>query len=158
VSDLALLFGTNEAIYLRDQFDETLRLYGIDATLIPIRRDTSTDNVYDMYDDIKTTESTTYGEPVNIQMVFEEQPTVKALKSLGWYDEGETLPFLGLVPIKYEGIDIMPVKDDVIEIQANPIDNFPPKKLLMKDFASRGSFPNVVYWVVKLVPYREDVS
>lgn len=131
---------------------ETLRLYGIPAKYYQIA--TATSEAYDLYDDVKVKELGTYAEPIDIRVTFEISPSIKTLKSLGWYIKGEeNLPIVAYVPLQYEGTIMKVGKDDIIEIVGNGYEK--SRKFQIKDFKGQG-FPNVVYWACNLV--RLDVN
>lgn len=139
--------NSTEVDYLRKNFMETLKLYGVQAKYHPIT--SSTETAYDLYDDVQVESTGTYGEPLDVFVTFEEVPNIKTLKALGWYIKSdENLPMLAHVPLTYEGSPVKVKKDDIIEIVGN--DYVKSRKFLIKDFRGHG-FPNVVYWVCKLV-------
>jgi hypothetical protein len=137
--------------YHRKNFMESLKLYGVDSTYKSITSNQS--ESYDLYDDIEVSKNATYSDGIPVKVTFEEVPTVKTLKNLGWYTKGdENIPILAHVPVKYEGTEFSPKKDDMLVIAA---DGYPSKKFLIKDFRGQG-FPNVIYWVCKLVKLDVD--
>lgn len=150
-----LLYRDKEVEYMRDQFQETLRVHGIPSKLYPVNREGG-DTVYDFYNDIKS-ENTTYKDPINIKIVFQEVPQINTLRNLGWYVKDESLPHLAYVPTEYidkygEKSLVTPIVDDKIELADNPIDDMrSTREYLIKDFKSQG-YPNTIYYICKLVP------
>lgn len=150
---MSLLPGSKEVEYHRKNFLESLKLYGVPAKYIALSESPTV--THDLYDDIEVQNPGTYKVPVDVFVTFEENPTAKTLKGLGWYTKGdENIPILAHVPIVYEGQSFAPEKDDVLEIGVN---GYAPKKFLIKDFRGMGH-PNVIYWVCKLVKLDVDVK
>lgn len=140
-----------EVEYQRKTFLESLRLYGVPSKFIPLA--SSPTVTHDMYDDIETQNPGTYQEPIDVWVSFEENPTIKTLKNLGWYTKGdENIPILAHVPYMYEGVAFKPEKDDVLQIG---LDDYNAKKFLIKDFRGMGH-PHVIYWSCKLVKLDID--
>lgn len=147
---MSLRLNTQEVKYQRDMFMETLNLYGVPAKYYPIIDDNN--QAYDMYDDIPT--DVAFSEYIEVPITFDEVPQVKTLKSLGWYNPSEILPVIANLPIEYNDQGIRPKLDDKLVIESP---GFPSKKFLIKDFMGRG-FPDVIYWVCKLVPLRGETD
>jgi hypothetical protein len=156
-----LLFTNQEAEYQRKQFDETLMVHGIDAYICPVKR-TGGDEVYDFYNDIQS-DRLSFGKPIKVKIVFQEVPQMRTLKALGWFVNDENLPYLAYLPVKYiseygQKELLTPIVDDKIAIIENTVDgNRSVREYLIKDFKSQG-FPNTIYHVCKLVPYRSNTS
>lgn len=154
-----LLFTDREAEYQRAQFDETLKLHGINAYICPVKR-TRGDDVYDFYNDIKS-ERMSFDKPIKVNLVFQEVPQMRTLKSLGWYIDDDNLPYLAYLPVRYiseygQKELLTPTVDDKVVIIENTVDgNRSYREYLIKDFRSQG-FPNTIYHVCKLVPHRSD--
>lgn len=158
---MRLLYNSKEVEYQRRQFQETLEVQGIPARLYPVDRDGEED-VYDFYSDIKD-KKLSYGEPVDIHILFHEVPSIKTLRSLGWYVEDDDLPYIAFLPVKYYDEDdetelIAPVVDDRIRLLENAIESVrSTREYLVKDIKSSG-YPDTIYYTCKLVPYRENLS
>lgn len=157
-----LLYRNKEVDYMRQQFQETLKVHGIPSKLYPVNRDGG-DTVYDFYNDIKETPNVVYGNPINIKIVFQEVPQINTLRNLGWYIKDEDLPYLAYIPTEYldnygDRVLITPIVDDKIELTDNPIDDTrSTREYLIKDFKSQG-YPNTIYYICKLVPNYINVS
>jgi len=148
-----------ETRYHRLQYYELLKVHGIEATITPIKRDNH-EEAYNFYSDVDDP-VTSYNESFNTWVAYNERPNIKTLKALGWYIETDQYPILITLPVAYMDVDgvmkeFAPVVDDKISITVNPIDNnSSTRDFLITDFQGQG-FPNVIYHVCKVVPYRVD--
>lgn len=155
---MGLQMTEKETQYQRRQMYDNMRIHGI-----PARIDSIGDNYgesYDFYNDIV---STTFENSIDTWLTYEEVPSIKTLRSLGWYIETEEFPVIAYIPVMYLKNDGMiasfrPSVDDKVTLTANPIDeNKSTREFLIKDFKGNG-FPNTIYYTVKLVPYRKSVD
>ena len=157
---MGLQMSEKETLYHRKQMYENMRVHGIAAQIESIG-DTYSDT-YDFYGDIED-EVESFDDKIDTYITYEEVPSVKTLRSLGWYIETEDFPVIAYIPVFYadrEGVpaSFHPAVDDKVTLVANPIDsNSSTRQFLIKDFKGNG-FPNTIYYTVKLVPYRVDES
>lgn len=153
-----LQMSERETYYQRAQMFENMRVYGIPARIHSIGDIHS--ETYDFYNDIADPESSFDGD-IETWLTYEEVPSIKTLRSLGWYIETEDFPVVAYIPVLYytrdrEIASFRPSVDDKVTLLSNPIDsNSSEREFLIKDFKGNG-FPNVIYYTVKLVPYRVD--
>lgn len=155
---MGLQLSRTETLYHRKQMYENMKVHGIPAQIESIgNRYTET---YDFYADIIDDEDS-FDTKISTYLTYEEVPSIKTLKSLGWYIETEDFPVIAYIPVLYMKKDgnpasFKPAVDDKVLLIANPIDNNSrSRKFLIKDFKGNG-FPNTIYYTVKLVPYRVD--
>lgn len=152
-----LQITTKELLYHRKNFYETQRVHGIPCVIKSIGE--SKEDTHDFYGDVK--EDVTYDMEISTFMTYDSAPTIRTLKSLGMYVEKEDPPVLGFIPVYYvdstgQEAVFLPKVDDMIEIDVNLVDhNSSTRKFLVKSFDGKG-FPNVIYYVCKIVPHRED--
>lgn len=155
-----LQLSQKETLYHRKQMYENMRVHGIEARIESIKD--NYDSAYDFYNDIDS-ESTSFDESIDTWLTYEEVPSIKTLRSLGWYVETEDFPVIAYIPVMYAKRDgtiasFHPSVDDKVTLVANPIDdNSSTRQFLIKDFKGNG-FPNTIYYTVKLVPYRVDTN
>lgn len=159
-----LQVSEKEALYHRKQMFETMRVHGIPATIESIKD--NYEETYDFYNDIEDHEES-FDSAIETYLTYEEVPTIKTLRSLGWYVETEEFPVIAYIPVMYlrktpkgdhEIASFRPAVDDRVTLVANPIDdNRSTRQFLIKDFKGNG-FPNTIYYTCKLVPYRVDTS
>ena len=155
---MGLQLSEKETLYHRLQMYDNMRIHGISAQIHSIGNTYS--ETYDFYNDIED-EETSFDEVIDTYLTYEEVPTIKTLKSLGWYIETESFPVVAYIPVYYmtrEGTpaSFRPAVDDRVTLVSNPIDdNSSVREFLIKDFKGNG-FPNVIYYTVKLVPYRTN--
>lgn len=153
---MGLQMSTKETLYQRRQMYDTMRIHGIAARIKSIG-DTY-EETYDFYNDI-VDEQQSFDNMINTWLTYEEVPSIKTLRSLGWYIETEDFPVIAYIPVLYLERDgtpasFRPAVDDEVILTANPIDkNSSERKFLIKDFKGNG-FPNTIYYTVKLVPMR----
>lgn len=157
---MGLQISDKETLYHRKQMYENMKVHGIKAQIESIG-DTY-DQAYDFYNDIvSSTES--FDNKINTWLTYDEVPSIKTLRSLGWYVETEDFPVVAYIPVMYlkrdgEVASFRPAVDDKVSLIANPIDsNSSTREFLIKDFKGNG-FPNTIYYTVKMVPYRTDKS
>lgn len=154
-----LLFNKKETLYQRKQFAENMKVHGIPATIQKIH--TSHETAYDFYNDVDEEDS--FEDEIQTNLTYEEVPSIKTLKSLGWYIENESFPVIAYIPVTYwrakekDDLTYYPEVDDKVIIQANPIDmrNNSERQFLIKDFKGNG-FPNTIYYTCKMVPLWEE--
>lgn len=157
---MGLQMSERETLYHRKQMYENMKVHGIKAQIDSIK-DTYEDT-YDFYNDI-IHEENSFDDKINTWITYEEVPSIKTLRSLGWYIETEDFPVIAYVPVLYVKRDgtlasFHPSVDDKVTLVANPIDpNSSERVFLIKDFKGNG-FPNTIYYTVKLVPMRVGES
>lgn len=155
---MALQMSEKETFYHRKQMFETMRVHGIKAQIESIRD--KYDETYDFYNDIIDSKESFDGR-IDTWLTYEEVPSIKTLRSLGWYIETEDFPIVAYIPVLYFKRDktpatFKPAVDDKVILVGNPIDENPSTRIfLIKDFKGNG-FPNTIYYTVKLVPMRVD--
>lgn len=155
---MTLQISQRELFYHRKNFYDTMRDHGIPCKVYSICKCQTV--AYDLYNDIDSKRDS-YDSHIETRITYEEFPTIKTLKSLGWYVDSESSPAIGYIPVLYqdkygEFANFEPSIDDRIEVRVNPHDrNSSVRSFLIKDFVGNG-FPSVVYYTVKLVPYWED--
>lgn len=155
---MGLQMTEKETLYHRKQMYENMKVHGIPAQIESIGRTYET--TYDFYNDIESSE-TSFEQQIDTWLTYEEVPSIKTLRSLGWYIETEDFPVIAYIPVMYikrngEIASFHPAVDDKVTLTANPIDsNSSVRQFLIKDFKGNG-FPNTIYYTVKLVPYRVD--
>lgn len=139
---------------------ENMRVHGIAARIYSIG-DTY-DETYDFYSDIAHQQDS-YDEEIETWVTYEEVPSIKTLRSLGWYVENEDFPVIAYIPVLYytkhcsDASSFKPKVDDKIILVANPIDDNPStREFLIKDFKGNG-FPNTIYYTCKLVVNRSEL-
>lgn len=156
---MGLQMSSKETMYHRKQMYENMRVHGIKAQIDSIG-DIHSDT-YDFYGDIKDENS--FDDSIETWLTYEETPSIKTLRSLGWYIETEDFPVIAYIPAMYFTRDnrissFRPAVDDKVTLVANPIDdNSSIREFLIKDFKGNG-FPNTIYYTCKLVPYRKDLT
>lgn len=157
---MGLQLTEKETLYHRKQMYENMKVHGISATIDSIGN--TYEETYDFYNDI-VNEETSFDEKIETYLTYEEVPSIKTLRSLGWYIETEDFPTIAYIPVFYAKKDGSPASfhpsvDDRVTLIANPIDtNSSERQFLIKDFKGNG-FPNTIYYTVKLVPYRVSKS
>lgn len=155
---MILQITNRELLYHRKNFYDNLRIHGTPCRIYSINNEYQA--AYDFYSDIKD-DNTSFDDSIESYLTYEEVPTIKTLKSLGWYVEGEELPVIGYVPVHYEDKNgdpatFSPSVDDKVEVRVNPYDkNSSVRQFLIKDFKGQG-FPSVIYYTCKLVPFRKS--
>lgn len=155
-----LQISEKELMYHRKNFYETMKVHGIPCRISSI---SSSSVAYDFYQDIESTENS-YKDAIDTLITYEELPTIKTLKSLGWYIEDAEFPAIAYIPVYYKdkfGKDasFSPSIDDRIDVIVNPYDRTSirsERSFLLKDFKGNG-FPSTIYYTCKMVPYREDI-
>lgn len=157
---MGLQMTGKETLYHRKQMYENMRVHGIKAVIESINDEY--DSTYDFYNDISDDVSS-FDNKIDTWLTYEEVPSIKTLRSLGWYIETEDFPVIAYIPVYYMKRDgkpasFRPAVDDKVTLVSNPIDdNSSTRIFLIKDFKGNG-FPNTIYYTVKLVPYRVDES
>lgn len=155
---MGLQLSEKEVRYQRQQMYDNMQIHGIPAQIEPIVREY--DVAYDFYSDIES-DSDSFEHIIDTWLTYEEVPSIRTLRSLGWYIETEEFPVIAYIPVLYmkkNGVpaSFRPAVDDKVILTANPIDsNSSVRKFLIKDFKGNG-FPNTIYYTCKLVPYRVD--
>lgn len=155
---MGLQISEKETLYHRKQMYENMKVHGIKAQIDSIGN--TYDQTYDFYNDIISSEES-FDDKIETWLTYDEVPSIKTLRSLGWYIETESFPIIAYIPVMYlkrdgEVASFKPAVDDKVTLVANPIDdNSSTREFLIKDFKGNG-FPNTIYYTVKMVPYRED--
>lgn len=106
----------------------------------------------DFYNDPKFT----YATPVDLDIIFDQNPQMKVLKDLHWYNEDPSdQPILAYIASKdVENKHLSPLRGSVIKIPFTIAGNHNTNVFEVSEI--KGFGPNQVYWVCKLVPYREN--
>ena len=158
---MGLQISEKEVLYHRKQMFENRKVHVIKAHITSIGD--NYEETYDFYNDIVSSE-TSFDELIDTWLTYEEVPSIKTLRSLGWYVETEDFPTIAYIPVLYLKRDgkpatFRPAVDDKVTLVANPIDGeySSTREFLIKDFKGNG-FPNTIYYTVKMVPYRVDKS
>lgn len=155
---MGLQMSEKETLYQRRQMFDNMKIHGIKAQIESIGN--TYEETYDFYNDISDP-SESFDDKIDTWLTYEEVPSIKTLRSLGWYIETEDFPVIAYIPVLYlksngEVASFSPAVDDKVLLVANPIDeNSSKREFLIKDFKGNG-FPNTIYYTVKLVPYRKD--
>lgn len=153
---MGLQMSEKETLYHRKQMYDNMRIHGISAKIESIGNNYG--ETYDFYNDIIDQEKS-FDDTIDTWLTYDEVPSIKTLRSLGWYIETEDFPVIAYIPVYYICKDgspasFRPAVDDKVILVANPIDdNSSTREFLIKDFKGNG-FPNTIYYTVKLVPYR----
>ena len=153
---MGLQLSDREVLYHRKQMYENTLVHGIPATIESIVD--KYEDSHDFYNDINDNHQS-FDDKIDTYINLDEFPSISTLRSLGWYIENDDNPIIADIPVMYinrEGVvaTFKPSVDDKVSFLANPIDKGTEKReFLMKDFKGHG-FPNVIWYTVKLVPYR----
>lgn len=156
---MGLQMSKTETLYHRKQMFENMRVHGIPARIESIGG-TEEEGTYDFYNDVEGDGS--FDGSIDTWLTYDEVPSIKTLRSLGWYIETESFPVIAYIPVLYMKRDktiaeFKPSVDDRVTLISNPIDSeTSTRKFLLKDFKGNG-FPNTIYYTCKLVPFREDM-
>ena len=152
--------SAKETLYQRSQMFENMRVHGIKARITSIG--SLYEGTYDFYNDIADSQES-FDDTIDTWLTYDEVPSIKTLRSLGWYVETEDFPVIAYIPVLYYGRNLKvasfkPRVDDKVTLIGNPLDENPSTRdFLIKDFKGNG-FPNTIYYTCKLVPYREDLN
>jgi len=149
-----------ELAYQRQQFYESQSLNGVLCMVHTIGG--THEETHDFYGDVSD-EITSYSNKFATYITFDTHPTIKTLKSLGWYIDNTTLPVLAYIPVIYGDAlnrkQYTPQIDDRIVLPAdcNLYHDIirDEESFLIKKMVGQG-YPDVVYYVANLVPYRRD--
>ncbi len=135
--------NTTEINLLRDMFLEAGYLHGHEAII----------TIYTSYTD-GDAGSGVMGDPLTFSggIFFEENPSVKLLKSLGWYvEDEEILPSIVYIPAKYDDRFIFVRPSSKITVRVG--DTF------LKDYkisSVKSPYVNPVFYTCKLIPWFES--
>lgn len=163
MSNGILRLSQRELDYQRNNFFESQRLNGTYCRVDIIKKVNTNEEVYDIYNDIQRDEDA-YSGSFYTYITFDTTPTIKTLKSLGWYIDNDTLPILAYIPILYKDssgnvLEYLPSIDDKITLPSNPtISNdilSDSDSFLIKKLVGQG-YPNIVYYIANLVHHRRD--
>ena len=151
-----------ELAYQRQQFYESQSLNGVLCTVYTIGG--THEETHDFYGDVSD-DIISYSNKFSTYITFDTHPTIKTLKSLGWYIDNTTLPILAYIPVIYGDAlshnQYTPQIDDRITLPSNC--NLyhdvirDEESFLIKKMVGQG-YPDVVYYVANLVPYRRDAQ
>lgn len=151
-----------EVRYQREQFYESLRVQGIPAILYSIKPG---EDSFDFYGDVDE-RAQPYRKGFKTLITYDVLPTIKTLRSLGWYHEQEDLPIIAHIPLLYENAEtkelteFRPKIDDMIELESNPYDTGEEndtRQYQIKKLKGVG-FPSTIYYIANVVPYRRNFS
>lgn len=151
-----------ELAYQRQQFYESQALNGVLCMVHTIGG--THEETHDFYGDVSD-DITSYSNKFATYITFDTHPTIKTLKSLGWYIDNTTLPVLAYIPVIYGDAlnrkQYTPQIDDRIVLPAdcNLYHDVirDEESFLIKKMVGQG-YPDVVYYVANLVPYRRDAQ
>lgn len=151
-----------ELAYQRQQFYESQSLNGVLCTVYTIGG--THEETHDFYGDVSD-DIISYSNKFSTYITFDTHPTIETLKSLGWYIDNTTLPVLAYIPVIYGDAlsrnQYTPQIDDRIVLPSNC--NLyhdvirDEESFLIKKMVGQG-YPDVVYYVANLVPYRRDAQ
>jgi len=158
-----LMYSPSELLYQRQNFYESQRLNGVYCRIETIKKTNENEEVYDLYNDIQKDEDA-YDYSFRTYITFDTTPTIKTLKSLGWYIDNDTLPVIAYIPLIYiddtETIqEYAPSIDDKIILPSNKtLGNdilSDEESFIIKKLVGRG-YPDTTYYVANLVHHRRD--
>lgn len=158
-----LRMSASELMYQRRNFYEVQRLNGVCCSIHTIKKTNENEEVYDIYNDIQRDENA-YDNSFMTYMTFDTTPTIKTLKSLGWYIDNDTLPVIAYIPLIYQNKDgqilsYNPSIDDKIVLPSNHTLSSDiladEESFLIKKLVGQG-YPDTVYYVANLVHHRRD--
>lgn len=97
-----------------------------------------------------------YKDPVKINFLLEHNPT-PILKKYNWYSEDDELPYIGyLTKLDDSYQDVSIEKDCIVETHTAQIDTKTDNKFIITSV--RGSKIHPLFWICKLVPYRDKTD
>ena len=126
---------------------EASKLLGQEALLYQVEKKTS---------DLHNDKDVVYKDPIKINFLLEQNPT-PILKKLNWFTEDDDLPYLAYLTKlddTYQEVSID--KECLIEVVTTQVNEANPRKFIITSV--RGSKLNPLYWICKLVPYREKID
>lgn len=136
--------SNNEILLHRQMFEEKLYLIGIPAKVF---------NVLDLNQDFNfKLDNVSYAEPIDVNIIFEDFPTIATLKRYNWFrdDEGTVAP-IALLPWFKNDVAL----DPQIGTKVRIID---PLGKIDRDFIVTEVNANnyyMIHYAVKLAPYRD---
>lgn len=126
---------------------EASKLLGQEALLYQVNKKDC-----DLYHD----KDVVYKEPIRINFLLEHNPT-PILKKLNWFSEDDELPYIGyLTKLDNEYQEVSIEKECLIEISTTQINEATNNKFIITSV--RGSKLHPLFWICKLVPYREKTA
>lgn len=139
--------SNKEILLFRRMFEEKTKLLGIAGKFFQVK-------AYNQ-DYRRDFDKVTFEDPIYFQFIFESHPQIRTLKNLNWYNEDEDiLPCLAHLPWFVDEKEIKPSLGALIGFD-DPLSGV-ERKFQVVDI-NANSFYTVEY-VVKLVPYREQVQ
>lgn len=97
-----------------------------------------------------------YKEPVKFNFLLEQNPT-PILKKLNWFSEDSELPYIGyLTKLDNDYQEVRIDTDAILEIVTTQVSEPNANKFIITSV--RGSKLNPLFWICKLVPYREKTE
>ena len=117
---MGLQISEKETLYHRKQMYENMKVHGIKAQIDSIGN--TYDQTYDFYNDIISSEES-FDDKIETWLTYEEVPSIKTLRSLGWYIETESFPIIAYIPVMYlkrdgEIASFKPAVDDKVTQKA----------------------------------------
>ena len=104
--------------------------------------------------DLQNDPDVKYKPPIKINFLLDQNPT-PILKKLHWFTEDEELPYLGyLTRLANDYSEVSVEPECIVEVMERQVDQYIPRKFTITSV--RGSKLNPLYWICKLVPYREN--
>lgn len=145
---MALLGMTPEEYdYMVSNISEALKLIGQDAMLYQIY-----DVEKDLYNDTESLELLSHRD---IGLIFEDNPR-PVLKKFNWLTEEEEIPYLAYICSKDSRQEPLVVQDRML-IRIKTHLGIESDKLFQVT-SVRGNSVDPLYWICKLVPYRNKVD
>ena len=106
--------------------------------------------------DLHHDKDVTYKDPVKFNFLLEHNPT-PILKKLNWFSEDDELPYIGYLTNLDDNYQKVVIdKECLLEIRTTQVDEVSTNKFVITSV--RGSKLNPLFWICKLVPYREKTE
>lgn len=126
---------------------EAAKLLGQEALLYQVDKKDC-----DLYHD----KDVVYKKPIKINFLLEHNPT-PILKKLNWFSEDDELPYIGyLTKLDNDYKEVSIDKECLIETSTAQIYEKTSNKFIITSV--RGSKLHPLFWICKLVPYREKTD
>lgn len=139
----------SEQEYYELSIAESMKMLGQECLLYQVKTITS---------DIHQDRYITYKDPVKVNILFSDNPKT-VLKNYNWYDEGQT-PYAAYISNYDDDYDEIRVERDcIIEIpqtQYRRQEQYTDKRFIITTLSGSKIVP--LFWVAKLVPYREKIN
>ena len=101
-------------------------------------------------------DDSTYNNPIAASILFESDPK-PVLKNYNWFSEEESMPYIAYITNLDENYqDIVIERNTIVELEHVQVHSNLIKKFIITEI--RGSKINPLYWICKLVPYREKID